>query len=604
MIAIHYNSESFDIGRDTVIHFKMESPAFIFEGMPAGFTFPFELPDSPKNRRLLGHPLRLHKKVEPGTTELEVVAYIAGRPWNALMKVNSSESGKITAVLTLGIGYLGYKLKDKMLTDIAAQYNIGATYAAAIAYLNTCISFKYPTYPMVVFPVKNSQMHKTYRRGRFQNGDTYYRSPSVSSWGLYDTDDDVAKINITPFFYFAEILDKILSEAGFTLGRSDFHSDADLIKVVMYNAEKYTPKGSNWAIIPPGDNIVEMGQHVPNKSQIEFLVGGIRNTFNMPAFVNNVTGIVDIISMDDLLHRPATREIRDCKHIFQQETAHENGWSLKWLFDGADASFNYHVKDVWKEAETIGTPADTYDDLLTPVTDGKTLRLVKDENTWYKLRLSASSGFDSRAIKPYTGPYTGSGRFSFNKYSYNAWQHYRNPYKPGRFVVQSSLCPMLTSSLIKTGGKDYRDWFKYPFCSIAPGREYGMRPILYHGYRENSITIVTWNLGLMTQDYEYPFASSDIYMRAPGVIAPEAGLAMRWGGTYGLVNRFWKPFMDWFTEGTRLNKFLSAMPGHEIHNIDFAEPYNILGQAHLIKSIEFDVSTSRISPVTIEAYQR
>src|SRR3989339_1167939 len=66
MLELLISGEPVDLAPDATISIEEESPVFDKDVIPGGFSFPFELPCSPRNNRILSHPGRIQSASQGG----------------------------------------------------------------------------------------------------------------------------------------------------------------------------------------------------------------------------------------------------------------------------------------------------------------------------------------------------------------------------------------------------------------------------------------------------------------------------------------------------------------------------------------------------------
>ena len=219
MLQLKVNSEFVDLGADPVITIDEESPVFEKDKIPGGFTFPFTLPVTDRNRRIFQFPERI-EKFGSMTRESDFELYHSGL-------LRASGTIKITeakdtyrAYLAVGTGDFASKIKDLKLKDV----NFGGerTWENKTQFTQDD--------DFTLFPVYNPN---------FMDGLPYNWPNQLYSLnhinpatGLFYDSGGVA---ICPFPFISFILHSIIMHCGFQVDENVFYSDPELQKLVLYS---------------------------------------------------------------------------------------------------------------------------------------------------------------------------------------------------------------------------------------------------------------------------------------------------------------------------------------------------------------------------------
>jgi hypothetical protein len=124
-------------------------------------------------------------------------------------------------------------------------------------------------------------------------------------------------------------------------------------------------------------------------------------------------------------------------------------------------------------------------------------------------------------------------------------------------------------------------------------------------YRKKSqyALIPYWGLQKDNGNYDYPFASNDVY-RYSGDKIDIANLSLLPAGDYGLYEKKWKRFIQWRLDSPGEYKVMKKLTPVEISGLNWFKWHKIHGVDYLIKELRFNIKNDRISPGQLILYRR
>lgn len=291
MINIKIDNEYLDLYPDTVIQRERNSPFFLSksgggDSIPGETSYPFDVPPTDKNLRLLGHPnvLAANRKREYDCLLYDNIAQISGGKlqlrnfdWN----LNKNGIGKMQGVLLSNSSAFGKLIEGKLLKDLdlggsrtfTADTNF---YPVSGGFFHHMVStWSYTDCDdgdYVFFPVKNLA-YLGLSDGYVNPMATLFNS-SYSTLGMWQYPNSYC-----PHIYMVYLIKQVFNEMGYTVS-GEILEDADFKKLCMISLYgvrwcdiDYTTDGEIDSLNPLSSVTIKVNEHVPPKWTIgKFLI--------------------------------------------------------------------------------------------------------------------------------------------------------------------------------------------------------------------------------------------------------------------------------------------------------------------------------------------
>lgn len=123
MLAITINDEAIDLTPGTRLRYTMDNPIFDPDGLPRGYSFPFRIPDTPKNLRILGYANRLDIRAK--ARKYNSTIRVQGIPIDSgIAQITGGSSSGIEIVIKNEARDLLDEMSKIRLRDIVGTINI------------------------------------------------------------------------------------------------------------------------------------------------------------------------------------------------------------------------------------------------------------------------------------------------------------------------------------------------------------------------------------------------------------------------------------------------------------------------------------------------
>lgn len=577
MLDLKIAGESVDLYPDATITIDEESPVFEKDTIPGGYSFPFTLPITPRNRRILGFPERI-EKAGAMTRELPFELFFMGRlRLSGTVSVTEVED-EYRAYLQVSNGDLNSRLKDLKLKDL----DLGGTRT-----WEWKTEYNRRTDDFALFPVYNPEFGKYTTDPAFANNK--YRLNSFESGAFYHVDE--THYVICPFPFLTYIIQQIFKHLELQVIENILASDPDFQDLVLYTNFDITSQsiaynmeevvigtdvfgnditqqvnvGSNFRV----QDEWNMADLMPDMLVSDFLKS-LRNKLNLAVIVE-AGGKVRIVKRTNLVNQAFTRNITEkvtgSPSILS--ITPPDGFKLSQIQDTTDLLF----KDFWQDIE----PVISY--LKDPVAN--TAELGALEPTINEIRLVQSLNKYYRYQKQNTGTW------------YYGWQEFSLPYQN---YLSGNREETFESAFSTLDMVDYQRVIGGPFirmpytkqqgnCSEAPEyTDFKARLLLYRGLLNDSTNNPT------------PSGSNDNLDREGNVLAGK-NLTLSYEGAYGLYEQLWKDYIAWWMNRKQVN-WMVKNPDE----LQFNEKYAIDGKHYLLKKRTINLGVNSIEPSLCEFY--
>lgn len=480
-------------------------------------------------------------------------------------------------------------IKDKSLkddVDWGGIRNLGATSELGRQYLEDTINYQYPDRDFIVFPVAA----KSFEEGATDNHRLYFNYWYDDQLVYSSISGEDATI-VVPFPYLLYVIKKLFNEFGANITYWAFEEYPEFNNAVLFSIFDMTymrsPHFGKYI------NSLNLKKSIPDIKITEFLKG-LRHLFNLHYFFKN--NGVTILFARDIINNPEYIEFSE-NIIAGPEKKFEaaDGWELKQNTDDNDSWLKDQLGEV--DISRFLGEVDSFSNLPAAyLSEFGDIYLVLDESYYYENQPNIIGVGEwiklSPAVTYLKLPVDNKWETSFSA------------------LLNSEETDTITVQYWDFELEDYYDWpVELTWNVPRTGHERDNYPeftprILF--YRGKYTAVPTYAPappeGSIIPDYDYPFASSDVY-DPDGVKISDANISLNWLGEYGLYETFWKDYLEWFNNKKVKVKFKKLLTPAQIRNIDFSKKYRIDGVDYLLTEVKIPVKENAIEAATIEGYK-
>jgi len=578
LLRLLVSGSSVDLGTSASINLDEESPVFERDSIPGGFSFPFSVPTTPRNRRILKFPDKVSVP-QYGSAEFPFQLFSSGRLVNS-GTLSVTETGKdYRCHLTIGSGDFASRIGDKSLRGL----DLGGE-----RHFQLKPEYTFPEDDFALFPVYNPA---------FMDGTRFESSWSGNKWRLNSYENgsfytsDLATFGISPYSYLGYVLRSIFEQHGFMVNENVFTSDPELKSLVLYSARDIIrPEAvTTWREITFQTVHGMMTREVPitqyqrNLDQFhlsdslpdvpirEFLIS-LRNMFNVAFIIRGDS--VSIIKRQELIQGLpvedlTSKAVGDPAVILVKPA---DGIKLEWSHDEGDQNFGEGYQSIDDKKDLVGDPVPDMDALLALIPGINEIRLVESYDTWYQYAEKEN-------------PDTGDSEY--------LWQAFSNNLQNltignGGEVFSGKISTLLMVKLQREmGGPMIRiPWtVQKSNSAFRPEQDpFTARLLFYRGMQIDSL------------GGNYPMGSSD-NLDFYGNPIPGANLCLRWQGVSGLYRQLWAQYLYWWNTRRQIN-FTILKPDR----LRFDRVYTIRGNRVILKKRSVRYSLKGVEPSLCEFY--
>ena len=567
MLDIRIQNKSLDLGKVSVT-FQLTSPIFNEVG---SFSYPFTLPNTSKNKMLLGFLHRVNNSTYPVAAMADI--FVNGLFWkNGELYVTESNKDYIKVHFTLGEGYFYNRINVLGLKDLdlggsrnVADYSgAGVNDVFSLAY-----NSNYPDCDFTLFEINNRNFYKDTDYHEIHNN---YDNLAVNK---YDKDllMNVENNTFIPFVYLNYVIKKIFSQLNISINYNFIDFDSEFMQMVIYNNV-----GVNTFIDDAGTISIRQNEsfdllnHVPDISVSEFFKV-LQNTFGIYIISNEYTNSVNIIRLKDILLNNSIRVFDKDYSISKIKQNTYDGLSLTWKFDSTDS---YH-KGGLHGIEPKSIDISRYNFLGNRVNG---VGLIGTGNLGDCYFLENKFLY---AVKEYhfSIAYGNEWVLAWDTSKSNAFCDFKIGKGGLKITPQATLFRCYNSFLSALQKGNITD---------LPGdfNSFDLRFLLYRGMVEQTVGGDT---------FDKPYGSS-----ASRFNGYEWEYSLYWHGSAGLYEMFWKEIIE-FHQNTHEASFQMLLNPSDFKRIDFSRKYRFANANWLFSKIKFTVSEKGISPARIEAFK-
>jgi len=583
VIQLIINNEPVDLNENSSINITEESPVFEKDSIPGGFSFPFELPASPKNNRILSHPGRIQSAFQGGFN-LPFQLYLDGRLiGTGTATIQKATSLSYSAFLQVGTGDFAGKTDGKRLSDV--DFGGERTWEFKPEYT-------FPEDDFALFPIYNENfMDDTQYKDAWKTNKYRLNSHELGTW-FTGVNSIMA---ISPFPYLGYVVNRIFNHFGFVLKENILTTDPDLKQLVIYNNHDSANLVSvtrpvtktifgkrndgSWGYIQRTVIVTTITREFNTWNLKDFLpdilikdfILAIRNLFNLAITIDN-QGFASIVKRKDLVTSGKSVPLNAKAMGLPLVTISDNttGVKLHWEHEENDLLFSEGFKDIYADPTLIKPPVDTIDELTLIAATINEIRLVTSYGLYYQ----------------YSGETVdGVTEYSWKLFS-NDFQDFIIGDKPEEYTAMASTLPMIHYQR-SIGGPIIRCPQAAQLSSSiirSTSLPFSLRFLFYRGMVADSTGT------------PYPYGSSDAF-DSEGELLPDASLSLKWQGETGLYNQLWKDYLTWWKKRKVVTWTIT-----DPSLLDFFTVYEIDNNHYILKNRSISLQYEGIQPGDCEFY--
>lgn len=539
MLTIHIADQQLDLQDDFSVALILKSPVFNDIG---DYTFPFKIPSTIKNMSILGWKNR----IASSGNIYEI--YEGSIRWNGkimfigTIKIKAASDKTFEGSLYFDKGNFNYQAKDLVMNSIDYGMMNFETEDDAITYFNWTLTHLYPESDFAMPEIKN---------------DMFFDPPTLDPQQqtinrLYDdnllhkTTTSGHRTILIPFFYLKFVLKKITEYLGYELQDEFFSKSTQLSRLVIYNSV-------NVSEIFFGLQQFYFFRNMPNAKLGEF-ISGLEKWFNCSFHVNHLKKVVRIVSNTDVLLNSEIIEFsKNILSISHQINEQILGYQLIRTPDGGDPFYKSQLEFEFSDIDNVKGCVQNFSDIPPyPFTWLGDIYYVINTDVWWQLGTNPISFLIEWQVLP-VGPSL------IDKFYY-------------RWATDKNKIETIFSTLIDRSGQVE--------CGNLGADHKKDTPRLFW---------VAWVGG-----YIFPY-------RLYG-LADDSNFSLRYPGANGLVNKFWKQWLNWQMDNAKYVWIEKQMDFVEFKDFDFTKRYRINGINYLVSEIAVTLNKSSIKSAQLKCY--
>lgn len=579
MLELKVNHEALDLGPDPQITIDEESPVFDKDSIPGGFAFPFSLPVTPRNRRILGFPERIEKS-GPMSVEQPFQLFHSGLLRAAGTILVTDAGSEYKAHLKVATGDLSSKIKDKKLRDL----DLGGTRT-----WEWKTEYKRPDDDFALAPIFNSKFYTDTPYATDFSGNLF-RINAYESGAFYHASDQFYAI--CPFPFLSYLVQQIFATYGFQVVENILATDPDFADLIVFTNRDITGIEMVYEDTEVSLGIDQYGEEIfqtvrtggPTRAVLDFdladsmpdmlipdFLMSIRNFLNIAYIINGDQG--RIVKRQDLIHAGAAIDITNqaigSPELLQIST---DGFKLEWIKDDED--------ELWGE-EYFQRIENFLDFLEAPVPNQAALGALSPRVNEIRYVTSLDTYFR------YQWAEYAEGLF---RYQWVSWsRNFQNWIDGnGKEAFSSDVAPILevmyrrsiSTGLIRCPWVDllgsYSEEIEIP--------KFALRILFYRGMIQDSLGDL------------YPFATYDNLGRTGSPLTGK-NLSIRFEGDSGVYAQLWKDYLLWWMSRKQITWTIK-----DPSTLKFNEKYAIDGKHYLLKKRTINLGVNSIAPGECEFY--
>ena len=540
MLSLLIADQPLDLSDDFSVSLNLKSPLFNDVG---DYSFPFKVPATPRNMAILGWKNRI------ASSRSIYESYEGSFRWNGILlfrgqvRIKSAGEKTFEGILYINKGNFNYEVKDLMLNRVDLGLKEFANDQDAINYFNWSLTHFYPEVDFSMPQITNLD---------------YYDPPATNpelmaynyifpdGWLHKTTSDGTQWTILVPFLYLKYVLNKLAGNFGYRLEDEFFTSCTELTRLVIYHSV-------NLNELLFGLQQLYYCRFVPKIKVSEF-ISGLEKWFNCSFHADSTQRIICIVANREVfLHSELVEFSGNILSISQEIPDEITGYRFMVGPDAGDKVYQAQLDAEKEITDFIRGAVGTFSEIPPyPFTLLGDIYYVVDTNTWWQLGVNGITFLIE-------------------------WQQLPNG-------------PALTDKFFYKYG-DEKNKFETCFSSLYD--RFGVVSCGNPGTDKDKITPRLFWVG-MTGGWAAPSELRGF--------ADDTNLSLRYAGSQGIFNLFWKDWVEWIIKTRKTIKIEKQMDFIELKTMDFTKRYRMNGINYLVSEIAVTLTKSSIKPALLKCF--
>lgn len=575
-----------DVYHDISFSVKLTNPMFNDIG---SHSVPFNVPASAHNLKVFGFPNRIERYTEIKNHQYPMYIYAEGlNILTGVLVITSADPSSIECYFKSGNGDFWSVVKGKSLKDVdMGKSPLFVNQWEPYEYVSSSTYKKFPEMPFAIFPVINNK-----------HADITTVKPDwdkinvVNYWDVLDPNDPKVYhfSAISLFLYLPYIINKLFAQTGYNLLENFVEIDSELSTLVLY-----TPNSLYRGRVYDPPMQFDFNNYLIDYP-ISSFIHNLEKLFCSSLFVNDRTKQCKFLLFKDILHSVSIISIKNVtSEIIVTPEATYSGFQLRFKPD--DVAYpNDLLKDI--SFGVMGAPVANKSQLPLYNVPHNSVRFVTYEDAYYVWAYNSQTG-SSEWIKhtPNLFLQTNSPEDLENILEIET-EIFTLPMYMGPDIFFTDEPTLFTAVFWPYA--EHPGLIPIKDISEEATDEMTPRLLFYRGiFKDGSLPVKWCPLGT--------FDVYDIQKRQlppnPDAKIPGANIALQWDGEYGLIENFYKEYLQWKMAGPDKLEFEAWLNVTEIASIDFSKKYAINNTHMFLDSVEFGVTPSGVTISKVKAYK-
>lgn len=333
MIQIEVSGERLDLGKVSIT-FELTSPVFNQVG---SFSYPFTIPATAKNKRLLSFPGKVNKHAT-NSNEFDAKIYLKGILWKTgSLVIDEAGTLDIKCHFTVGEGYFYNMVKEVMLNNV----DMGGDHYTSDIYIGDRWQKTYPEIEWTLFPIFNSKFYDSLDHDGFKEYFSTTLANSINKWYNSSQQWVITNNTLVPFAFLNYVIQQVFNHLGLKVDKNDIFNNDYLKNLVLINltslCEMYTDGENINNQVPATYNLQN---HVPKKALNEFFLF-LEKQFLAFVFYEEKSNTASLETFKNIVNKLNLNTI-DNEDIqsFTIKIDYFNGYAIIWEKDENDATMS------------------------------------------------------------------------------------------------------------------------------------------------------------------------------------------------------------------------------------------------------------------------
>ena len=540
MLSILIADQPLELSDDFSVSLNLKSPLFNDVG---DYSFPFKVPATVRNMAILGWKNRI------AASRSIYETYDGNIRWNGIVlycgqiRIKTASDKTFEGTLYIDKGNFNYEVKDLLLNRIDLGLKEFATDNEAIDYFNWSLTHFYPEVDFSMPQITNLDYY-----------DPQATNPELQAYNLIfpdgklhkTTSDGTQRTILIPFLYLKYVLNKLAESFGYRLEDEFFTSSTELSRLVIYHSV-------NLSEVIFGLQQLYYCRFVPKVKVSEF-ISGLEKWFNCSFHADSKQRVIRIVSNRDVLLHSEMVDFSDNILSISQEIPDQiTGFRFLLGPDSGDKVYQAQLDAEKGITDYIRGVVDTFSEIPPyPFTWLGDIYYIVDTNSWWQLGVNPISFLIE-------------------------W-------------IQLPNGPALTDKFFYRWGDD-KNKFETIFSSLSD--KFGMVSCGNLGTDKDKITPRLFWVG-MTGGWGTPYLLRGL--------AYDGNFSLRYTGSNGLFNLYWKDWVDWIMNTRKSVKIEKQMDFIELKNMDFTKRYRMNGINYLVSEISVTLNKASIKSALLKCF--